>query len=181
MKNYYVYYSYEEWGRGYIGYRVCECPVDEDIHYFGSFFDKSFCPSKKIILATFLTREEAVAAEILLHNFFEVNRNPHFANRAKQTSVGYSGGFEGKKHSEETRSKMSESARKRGKRPCSPQTAIKIGNANRGKKRTEEAKEKMRQSRLTKRWIHRDGERTLIPKGQPIPEGWNPGKGKNAN
>ena len=47
--NHYVYYSYEDWGRGYIGVRQCECNVYED-EYLGSYYDKTFNPKSKIIL-----------------------------------------------------------------------------------------------------------------------------------
>jgi len=87
MKKYfYVYYSYEEYGRGYIGKRECKCLPEEDVKYFGSFHDKTFKPTQKIILETFNTVEEALEAECFLHDFYEVDKNPHFANRAKQTS-----------------------------------------------------------------------------------------------
>ena len=89
MKHFYVYYSYEEYGKGYIGKRECECLPEEDIHYFGSFHDKSFYPTQKIILETFNGVEEALEAEIILHDFYEVDKNPHFANRAKQTSTKF--------------------------------------------------------------------------------------------
>jgi hypothetical protein len=46
MKKYfYVYYSYEEFGRGYIGKRECKCLPQEDIKYIGSYRDKSFKPT----------------------------------------------------------------------------------------------------------------------------------------
>ena len=80
----YVYYSYEEWGRGYIGVRSCKCLPEEDVKYFGSYTDKTFAPTNKIILLTFETREEANAAEVALHAYYKVDENPHFANRAKQ-------------------------------------------------------------------------------------------------
>ena len=90
MKKYfYVYYSYEEYGRGYIGKRECKCLPEEDISYFGSFHDKTFRPTQKIILETFDTVEEALEAECSLHNFYEIDKNSHFANRAKQTSTGF--------------------------------------------------------------------------------------------
>ena len=89
MKHFYVYYSYEEYGRGYIGKRECECLPDEDINYLGSFHDKSFYPTQKIILETFDSVEKALEAEIILHDFYEVDKNPHFANRAKQTSTKF--------------------------------------------------------------------------------------------
>ena len=85
-KYFYVYYSYEPWGRGYIGKRECFCLPEEDVKYFGSYKDKKFKPTQKIILQIFDNVEEALEAEILLHDFYEVDKNPHFANRAKQTS-----------------------------------------------------------------------------------------------
>ena len=87
--HHYVYYSYEDYGRGYLGSRSCKCEPEKDTRYFGSFTDKSFKPTQKIILATYETREEALRAEISLHEFYQVHKNPHFANRAKQTSVGF--------------------------------------------------------------------------------------------
>jgi hypothetical protein len=100
MKNFYVYYSYEEWGRGYIGKRECYCLPEEDVKYFGSFRDKTFKPTQKIILATFATKEEAVSAEIVLHEFFEVDINPHFANKARQKTTKFSYDRTGEKNGE---------------------------------------------------------------------------------
>jgi hypothetical protein len=94
---YYVYYSYEEWGRGYIGARSCKCQPEEDSRYFGSFYDKTFKPTAKVILLTFATRQEALNAEITLHEFYQVHINPHFANRAKQTSTKFVSNGEGMK------------------------------------------------------------------------------------
>ncbi|NBV29682.1 hypothetical protein EBS02_11850, partial [bacterium] len=110
MRNHYVYYSYEDFGRGYIGSRTCDCSPEED-NYFGSFYDKTFIPTNKIILETFDDREEALDAEIKLHQFYDVARNPHFANQAKQTSTGFSA--EGVVRSEEYKKKMSESMKRR--------------------------------------------------------------------
>jgi hypothetical protein len=63
--------------------------VGED-NYFGSYGDKTFNPSCKIILTEHATREEAVEAEVKLHKFYQVDTNPHFANKARQTSVSFS-------------------------------------------------------------------------------------------
>ena len=152
---YYVYYSYESWGRGYIGRRQCECDPSRDTRYLGSFKDKSFSPTAKIILKTFPTLEKAVEAEILLHNFFEVDVNPHFANKSKQTSTGFSyckSGPEatlygktgelhpcwGRKRTEEEKSRISKS--KQGKKRLdmtgdknplrNPETVKKISGSN---------------------------------------------------
>jgi len=71
MKKYfYVYYSYEEYGRGYIGKRECKCLPEEDIKYFGSFTDKTFKPTQKIILKTFGSVEDALEVESILHDFY---------------------------------------------------------------------------------------------------------------
>lgn len=85
----YVYYSYEEWGRGYIGARSCDCLPEQDVGYLGSYSDKSFHPDCKIILMTFPTREEANQAEITLHWSYDVARNPHFANKANACAAGF--------------------------------------------------------------------------------------------
>ena len=86
----YVYYSYEEYNRGYIGSRSCRCLPEEDVKYFGSFKDKTFKPTQKIILKdNYATREEAYADEIILQQNYKVVENPHFANRAYQTSTKF--------------------------------------------------------------------------------------------
>lgn len=90
MKTYYTYYVYEEWGRGYIGSRPSGCECDpEDDPYMGSYRDPTFCPTAKIILGVYSTPEECLKAEIALHDFYSVDVNPHFANKAKQTSTGF--------------------------------------------------------------------------------------------
>ena len=88
-KYHYVYHSHEEWGREYIGIRSCNCLPEEDTKYFGSFKDKSFKPTEKIILFVCETRKEASEIEIKLHDFFDVAVNPQFANKAKATSTKF--------------------------------------------------------------------------------------------
>jgi len=88
-KHHYVYHSYEEWGREYIGIRSCDCLPEEDTKYFGSFCDKSFKPTGKTILFVCEKRIEASEIEIELHDFFDVAVNPQFANKAKATSTGF--------------------------------------------------------------------------------------------
>jgi hypothetical protein len=88
---YYTYYSYEEWGRGYFGSRGCKCLPEEDVKYFGSSKDKTFRPIQKIILKDdYTTREEAYTDEIILQRYYKVVENPHFANKAYQTSTKFS-------------------------------------------------------------------------------------------
>jgi hypothetical protein len=88
--NYYVYYSYEPWGRGYIGKRECKCLPEEDQKYMGSFRDETFKPTEKIILFVCSSREESYEIEGHLHELFKVDKNPHFANKARQTSKKFS-------------------------------------------------------------------------------------------
>ena len=111
MENHYVYYSYEEFGRGYIGCRTCNCPPEDD-YYLGSYHDETFNPTNKIILETFSTREEALQAEVNLHKFYQVDKNPHFANKARQKTTGFyyaekkfgkDNPFYGKSHTEKTK------------------------------------------------------------------------------
>lgn len=86
----YVYYSYEEYGRGYFGSRTCKCLPEKDIKYFGSFKDKTFKPTQKIILKSdYATREEAYTDEITLQEHYKVVENPHFANKAYQSTTKF--------------------------------------------------------------------------------------------
>ena len=103
---YYTYYSYEEWGRGYFGSRGCKCLPEEDIKYFGSFTDKIFKPTQKIILKSdYTTRADAYADEIILQEHYKVVENPHFANKSYQTSTKFS--WKHRKHSPTTKQKIS--------------------------------------------------------------------------
>jgi hypothetical protein len=180
MKKYfYVYYSYEEYGRGYIGCRVCDCFPENDIKYFGSYRDKTFYPTQKIILETFDSVEKALEAECVLHNFYEVDKNPHFANRAKQTSKKFycrsfgednpskrddvkekiRAGKLGENNPAkrpEVREKLSASAKNRR---ASEETKRKMSESHKGrvspkgmlgKKHTEEQKQKMRENKVLK-------------------------------
>ena len=165
MKKYfYVYYSYEEYGRGYIGKRECNCLPEKDIKYFGSFTDKTFKPTQKIILKTFDSVEDALEAESILHDFYEIDKNSHFANRARQTSkkfyyINPSENMLGENNPAkrpEVRKKISDSAKKR---VLSEETRRKISLSNMGKtspkgmlgkKLTEEQKQKVREKKVAR-------------------------------
>lgn len=139
--NHYVYYSFEEWGRGYIGVRSCECAPSDDVSYMGSFYDQTFKPTQKIILQTFETRAEATQAEIILHEFYKVDLNKHFANKAKQTSTRFVAC--GPK-SEETRQKISKALKGRKLSPEHIRKAsIARGKKLKGRKFSEEHKKKL--------------------------------------
>jgi len=169
----YVYYSYEEYGRGYLGSRTCKCLPEEDIKYFGSFKDKTFKPTQKIILKSdYTTREKAYDDEIVLQEHYKVVENAHFANRAYQTSVRFSmkgtvpwnKGIprdpeiikkmndarrgkpphnKGKKMSEKQRKKLSDSCKGR---KVSEETKEKINKAFKGRTLSEDHKRKIGES-----------------------------------
>jgi len=169
----YVYYSYEEYGRGYFGSRSCKCLPEEDINYFGSFKDKTFKPTQKIILKSdYATREEAYVDEIILQEYYKVVENPHFANKSYQTSTSFS--VYGTTLSEEHKRKISEArkgksypkmegksySKRKGKlyskgkgknhynygKTLSEETKKKISKATKGKKLTIDHKKKISES-----------------------------------
>ena len=140
-KHHYVYNSFEEWGRGYIGIRSCDCLPEEDAKYFGSFRDKSFNPTKKDILFVRETRQEVAEIEIKLHDFFDVAVNPQFANMAKAVSTGFDRA--GVPDTEQTKSKKSKATS--GKN--NPMFGrIGENNPNYGVPHTEERKRKNREA-----------------------------------
>jgi hypothetical protein len=112
---YYTYYSYEEFGRGYIGYRKCPAgETPETDKYLGSYKDKTFKPTSKIVLTVHPSVDEALLAEIKIQKLYKVVENPHFANKAYQTSTGFrfaAGGVNhpmyGKTQSKSARDKVS--------------------------------------------------------------------------
>lgn len=145
VEYHYVYYSYEEYGRGYFGSRTCRCLPEKDVKYFGSYKDKTFKPTQKIIFKSdYATREEAYVDEIILQEYYKVVENPHFANRAYQTSTKFSTlGFI---FTDEMRIKKSKS--RKGQIPwnkgktVSDETKEKISIKNKGRAQTEEHKNK---------------------------------------
>jgi len=154
MESHYVYYSYEEFGRGYIGCRTCECLPEKDV-YLGSYKDETFSPTQKIILETFSTREEALQAEVDLHKFYQIDKNPHFANKARQKTTGFyyaekkfgeENPFYGRTHSQETKEKISKQSKERP-------GVKKYGKDNHfyGKEHSQETKELLKQ-RTTQTW-----------------------------
>jgi hypothetical protein len=183
MKHFYVYYSYEEWGRGYIGYRGCKCLPEEDTEYFGSYKDESFHPTRKIVLATFSSREEAIQAEVWLHKFYDIARNPHFANKARQTSTRFTS--DGKDWSGENNPNWGRigvlNPRFGVKRPDEVKNAI--SKKRLGQKRSKESREKQANTMRGKPglnkgryWITNGTSSRLVLPNTPLPEGWRKGR-----
>lgn len=80
-----VYLSYEEGpsGRSYVGKHSTDDPYDD---YFGSFHDSSFLPVGKYILSVYKTPKAATQGEIMWQRVLNVVEDPHYINRAYQTS-----------------------------------------------------------------------------------------------
>tara|TARA_B100001559_G_scaffold179186_1_gene150003 strand:+ start:11605 stop:12045 length:441 start_codon:yes stop_codon:yes gene_type:complete len=136
---YYTYYSYEEYGRGYIGSRTCSCLPEDDV-YFGSYVDKSFNPTHKVVLGVYDTIEAALEDEVILHEYYNVDKNPHFANQSKQRSVGFHMDWTGRKHKQEFFEK------KKGKSFISEEGRQRIRESNKKRKRSAESRQKTSQS-----------------------------------
>lgn len=117
--------------RFYIGVRSSKVVPTEDTAYLGSSktVPKSYkARCVKYILQEHLTRKDAVADEIRLHDLYDVALNQCFFNAAKQTSIGF------------------DTTGKPGPRrgvPCSESTKAKLRLANIGKKYSKEHREKL--------------------------------------
>lgn len=99
----FVYLSYEEnTEKNYIGKRSSLNPYD---NYLGSFSDKSFHPTHKIILGYYKTSQEALVGEIMWQRVFNVKDDKSFANQVYQTSKKFD--CTGRKHTLNTKEKMS--------------------------------------------------------------------------
>ena len=161
---YYVYYSYEPWGRGYIGQRGCKCLPEEDTNYFGTFKDKTFKPTQKIVLQTFKTRKEAITAEVILHDFYQIDTNPHFANKARQKVVGFFYDSSGNKYPN------------RKPLPSRKQTELtkqKLKEANLGKKHSNRTKHKLKEFVSKQRWYNNG---KISVRKETCPLGFVPGR-----
>jgi hypothetical protein len=128
----------------YIGVRSCDVPPEEDV-YFGSCRPFKKWQSEhgtnyieKIILARWGSRKDALSHEILLHDCFDVGRNPEFWNQAKQKVIGFD--TTGVPLSQEA--KLKKSLKTKG-RPKSPEHREKIRAALKGKPKSEEHKRKV--------------------------------------
>ncbi len=146
MKHY-VYYSFEDWGRGYIGVRQCECDIAEDL-YFGSYYDKTFNPTNKIVLIECESRKEALASEIVLHKFYNVKSNPHFANQSNQTSNKFDYDNKSIPMSEETKQRVSKSKQGhlKGRKQSPEQIAKRLESRRKGGGWNKETNKKISES-----------------------------------
>lgn len=92
--------------------------------YFSSSKDREFLQEqenhkehfKYKVIRIFQTREDALSFEIKLHTRFDVDKNPSFYNKAKQTTVGFYYTNKGTKFSKEHREKIASKSRNKSER-----------------------------------------------------------------
>jgi len=118
----------------YIGVRSCEGLIGNDSYMGSSKYLREEVETlgvdqfNKIILKRFNNRMDANLYEIEMHDFFDVANNTFFFNRVKQKDRGLGVGpgelnpFYGKKHTLESRRKMSEILKTKD---CRPKTTTK--------------------------------------------------------
>lgn len=120
MIKHYVYFMYEEFGRGYIGKHKIDLsknPIPEEDGYWSSCLDPTFKPTNKEILGIFDTEEEAYAAEIFLQKAYRVAERSDFANGAYQTSTGFFYDRTGISHTQEAKNQISQTMKEVRKKP----------------------------------------------------------------
>jgi len=105
-KKHYTYWLKDDNGNSYIGVRSCNGEPEDDNYWSSSKLVKELIKIgtrfEKSILGVWNTREEAIQHEILLHNMWNVDKNPLFYNAAKQTSSKFVSDTRGFKHSDKT-------------------------------------------------------------------------------
>lgn len=97
---YYVYWIYNsKIKKSYVGVRKSKIPPNKDIgkKYFSSSTDQDFIDDqqnnskdyKYYIMDTFDTLEDASSYEMAIHEYFEVQKNENFYNKARATCSGF--------------------------------------------------------------------------------------------
>ena len=152
MKHYTYLIQHKTTDKRYIGVRSCDCEPIEDTSYWGS---SKYLPEDakithvKIILKIHLTRQEAVAHEIMLHHLNNVAVSDNYYNKACQTSIGFD--TSGTTISAEHKQKCSNSLRGKHK----PEGfGEKISKALKGKTKTLEHIKNLNASRAANKSLH---------------------------
>ena len=146
----------------YYGQRCQKTSPENDlgILYYSSSTDKSFISDQKQnpfnyrykIVRVFDDKEQALRFEIKLHNKFDVDLNPNFYNKAKQTSPKFSYDSSGSKHTIETKIKIGIKTKERSSYARSEEHNIR--NSNNVKKQWfgDEARKEATRKRMKEYW-----------------------------
>jgi len=127
-RNYHILYlSFEEGptGRSYVGAHSTDDLYDG---YLGSFTDKTFNPSGRIIIEYHKSRVSLLRAEETLQKVLDVVKDPHYANQSIQHGSGFTYGFLGKSHSKEFIENL---AKRNQEREWSPESRNKLAQTQR--------------------------------------------------
>jgi hypothetical protein len=94
VKNHYTYWlTCDQTDQHYIGCRSSTASPEQDNYWSSSEVVKQMIKEgytfTKNILSTWPTREDAMAHEVLLHDYFNVGQQSDFINQAKQTSTRF--------------------------------------------------------------------------------------------
>lgn len=185
-----LYNSFEETphGRDYIGAHSTENLYDG---YLGSYSDKTFKPTARIIIAFYPDRESLLKAEREFQRMLKVVEDPQYANKAYQTSTGFS--VQGLKQPSRIR-KYKDWRRRRSRRPTNlklettEKMSVKKQGENNpmygrsgelsptyGRIKTQEEIESRREKMKQKRWfVNSDGETRMLDTLPP--KDWRPGR-----
>ncbi len=194
----FLYNSFEEFpgGRDYVGAHSTDDLYDG---YMGSFSDKSFKPTARIIISFHPNRKALLEAEMRLQKLLNVVEDPQYANRAFQTSSGFSvlgAKFPGAGKGIPKPEKWKQARRGRGNpnygNSPTPEVRLTMSLKKRGKNnpmfgksgeesptfgrvKTEREIESRREKMRQKRWfVNQQGETRMF--SDHPPEGWKPGR-----
>jgi hypothetical protein len=181
-----LYLSFEETpeGRSYVGAHSTDCISDK---YLGSFIDKTFNPTAKIIIGYFKTRESLLEAESSLQTSLNVVRDPHYANQSIQHGSGFTYGFLGKKHTPEWKEGQSQRNRDRAekkrkgkektlKMKKEPRSMNGENNPRFGVIESPETRKKKSDAMVNRYWGNNGVEVRMFTPDKSLPEGWVEGR-----
>jgi hypothetical protein len=197
---YYVYritcYHPDSDQKYYYGFRKTNKNPNDDIYWSSSKYVKHAIDefgveyfSKKII-GIYKIREAAIEKEILLHEKFQVDKNPLFFNRAKQSKFGYNCTgdiLKGKTYEElYGKERANEMKRHRSiamKKHRAISSIAGNQNPNYGNKWTDDQKQKLSEQRQGNKhpaygwfWVNNNVESIKLPPGSDIPIGYTKGR-----
>ena len=173
-----LYVSFEETpgGRSYVGAHSTDCIFDG---YLGSYLDKSFKPTAKIIIGYFNSRSALLSAESSLQKTLNVVRDPHYVNQSIQHGSGFTYGFLGKKHTTEWKEKQSQRNRERPrkiKKKKEPRSQRGENNHRFGVTESPETKKKKSDAMVGRHWGNNGVEERMFTPDESLPEGWVEGR-----